>query len=79
MNYGFNVKIKYTKESVYYRAGDKGETLHNITEIYYNSKSPLLGFQVAFGSDIHGIGCTRFIDEVEEFEAILATKKEKEY
>jgi len=69
-NYGFNVKIKYKD--------GKEEIRNNVTEIHYNYPSPIRG-QVAFESDIHGTGGTVFIDEIEEFEAVLADKKEKNY
>ena len=68
--YGFNVRIKY-------KDGRK-EIRNNVTEIHYNYPS-LIGRQVAFESDIHGTGGSVFIDEIEEFEAILANKKEKDY
>ena len=76
---GFNVKIKYTKNSAYYRAGTKTDTHHNVTEIHYNFKSALPLKQVAFESDIHGTGCTIPIDEIEEFEAKVATKIAKSF
>lgn len=75
MNYGMNVKIKFTKKSAYYCSGTKGLLLNNITEIYYNFKSALLVKQIAFESDIHGTGETYFFDEIKEYEAKLATKK----
>ena len=69
-SHGFNVKIRYKD--------GKEETRNNVTEIHYNYPSPI-GRQVAFESEIHGTGGTIFIDEIEEFEAVLAKKKEKNY
>ena len=73
-NLGMKVKIKYTKNSAYYRAGVKTDTHRNVTEIHYCFKSPL-GKQTAFESDIHGTGCTAYNDEIAEFEAIVETEK----
>lgn len=68
-NYGFNVKIKY-------KDGTE-EMRNNVTEIHYNY--PSVFNSVAFESDIHGTGGTVLVDTIKEFEAILATKKEKSY
>ena len=77
-NLGFKVKIKYTKDSAYSRSGCKEQILRNVTEIHYCYKSPL-GKQMAFESDIHGTGCTKFNDEIKEFEATLEKEKAKEF
>ena len=70
-NYGFNVKIKY-------KDGTE-EVRNNVTEIHFNYPSPLKIKSVAFESDIHGTGGTVEIEEIKEFEAIMAKKKEKSY
>ena len=71
-NNGFNVRIKYKD--------GREEMRNNVTEIHYNYPSPIIEQRkVAFESDIHGMGGTVEIDNIEEFEAILAKKKEKDY
>lgn len=77
MNYGFNVKIWFKKESPF---GEVEETRHNVTEIHYLYSS-LTGEKdsVAFESDIHGTGGTLKVSYLKEFEAKLATKKEENY
>lgn len=77
-NLGMKVKIKYTSKSAYFRNRIKTEIFRNITEIHYCYKSPL-GKQTAFESDIHGTGCTRFNDEIKEFEAVLEKDKAKNF
>lgn len=69
-NFGFNVKIKY-------KDGYE-EMRNNITEIHYNYPSPS-GNNIAFESNIHGTGGTVLIGGIQEFEAILAKKKEENY
>lgn len=77
---GFNIKIKYTKQSVHYRSGYKSDILHNVTEIHYNFPSISIGLpSVAFESDIHGTGLNIFINEIKEFEATIASKESKEF
>ena len=73
-NLGMKIKIKYTKNSVY---GVESEVFRNITEIHYCYLSPLKEKATAFESDIHGTGCTRFNNEIKEFEATLEIKKAK--
>jgi len=73
-NYGFNVKIKYKNGTE--------EMRNNVTEIHYNYPSAfnnIIGKSVAFESDIHSTGGTIPAGIIKEFEAILATKKEKNY
>jgi len=70
-NYGFNVKIKY-------KDGTE-EVRNNVTEIHFNYPSPLKIKSIAFESDIHGTGGTIQTERIEEFEAILADKKEDNY
>lgn len=81
MNYGLKIKIKYTTESDYFRHGNKSDIFRNVTEIYYNYPSPLeyISPQIAFESDIHGTGCTKFIDGVKEFEATIEKSKAKSF
>ena len=71
---GFDVKITYKKGSAYYRAGSETDTFHNVTEIHYNFKSLLDLPRVAFESHIHGTGHNVPIDEIQEFEAVIAEK-----
>lgn len=71
---GFNVKIKFTKNSAFYRTGTKKEILYNITEIHYCYPTKLPK-AIAFKSDINGNCQVYYIDEVKEFKAKPATKK----
>ena len=71
MQYGMNVKINFTKQSIF--RGEK-TTLHNVTEVHYNYLS-LDKDRVAFESDIQGTGCTYHIADIAEFEVAPATKK----
>lgn len=77
MNYGFNVKIWFKKDSPF---GEVTEIRHNVTEIHY-LYDPLIGEKdsVAFESDIHLTGGTLKVKYIKEFEAKLATKKEPNY
>lgn len=78
MNYGFNVRIKFKKDSPF---GAVEETRHNVTEIHYNYETfnNVRGKMIAFESDIHGTGGTLQMDYIEEFEATIAIKKEEQY
>lgn len=76
MNYGFNVRIVFKETSPF---GKVEETRNNVTEIHYGYDSFGKKDSVAFVSDIHLTGGTLKIDYIEEFEAILATKKENYY
>lgn len=73
-NLGMNVYILY-------KNGDR-EIRNNVTEIHYNFPSVVseeVGDRVAFESDVHGTGGTVRVDTIQEFEAVAANKKEKEY
>ena len=76
-SYGFNVRIKFKRNSP---QGEIEETRNNVTEIHYGYND-LLGecTRVAFESDVHGTGGTIEIKHIKEFEARIAIKKEKEY
>ena len=74
-NFGFKVKIKYTKNSGYYRIGIKTETFRNVTEIHYCYPSSFKLKPITFESGIHKTGCTIFCNEIEEFEAVLEKEK----
>ncbi len=52
------------------------DIFRNVTEIHYNFPS-LLNPSIAFESDIHGTGCTRFIDDIKEFNTSLEINKAK--
>lgn len=72
MEKGFDVKIKYKKDSFW---GAIESVVHNITEIHYHYRS-LSGKndRIAFESDIHGTGVSIKSDYIEEFEVVPATK-----
>ena len=80
MNYGMQVTITYNENS---HMGNIIETLNNVTEIHYNYVSAITGtvnrIRVAFESDIHGIGCTRNMSTISEFEAVAQDKKAKDF
>ena len=65
---GFDVKIVYTKNSVWLQ---KEETVHNVTEVHYLFSSPIKE-QVAFESDIHFTGFTRPVEDIELIEIVEA-------
>lgn len=77
MNYGMNVKITFKKKSVYKGAV---EVCHNVTEIHYSFPSVTgLRSATAFESDIHGTGCNYMNEDIKEFEATIAKKKEANF
>ena len=78
-NFGFKVKIKYTKDSAYYRSGTKTDIFRNVTEIHYCYPSLLKLKSTAFESDIHGTGRTIHCDEIKEFNAVLEKEKAKHF
>lgn len=65
----FTVRVKFTKNSPYYRVGVKEQTYENITEIHY--KHPPSRDSVALESDIDRTGYVLTLEWVEEFEAIV--------
>lgn len=67
MQRGNDVKIVFVPGSGY-----ENTTLHNITEIHFGYYSSMPRKQVAFESDIHRTGCTYYVDEIAEFEAVTA-------
>lgn len=75
MNFGFNVEIKLGGA---FGDNEKPVILNNVTEIHYHYPSPVAP-SVAFESDIHGTGQTYRIDDVVEFEAKLAERKEESF
>jgi len=75
LQFGFNVRIKFKKDSPF---GNIEENYRNVTEIHYNYPSAF-GQSVAFESDIHGTGGTKLTDYIKEFEATLETKKQKDF
>ncbi len=79
MNFGINVRIKYAPTSNQYKMDCREQWLHNVTEIHYKYPSALSNNRIVFESDIHGTGLTIFLDEIEEFETILAKEKESEF
>ncbi|MFA5395022.1 MAG: hypothetical protein WC346_03295 [Methanogenium sp.] len=79
MNFGNSVKIKYAKTSNQYKMDCREQWLHNVTEIRYRYPSPQSTLRVSFESDIHKTGLTVFLDEIEEFETILATEIAPEF
>lgn len=84
INYGMKVRILFKKNSKF---KGKTERLRNVTEIHYNYNHRfikdgalhILIRMVAFESDIHKTGVTYSIEEIEEFETKLETKKAKEF
>lgn len=57
--HGFNVVVKFNKESPYYSHLSNGVEIHNnVTKIHVNYQS-LVVKGTAFESDIHHTGCTR--------------------
>lgn len=59
--YGYTVVIRYRDESPY---SERESTFHNVTEVHYKFASPI-GEQVAFESNIHGTGFTRFLKDID--------------
>ena len=74
--FGFKVKIKFKKDSLF---KGKSSIYHNVTEIHYNFDSDFPWKRIAFESDIHKTGLTHIIDDIEEFEAIVENKKHKNF
>ncbi|KKK87886.1 hypothetical protein LCGC14_2748740 [marine sediment metagenome] len=61
------VIIKFTKESPYYKAGQKQQVVNNLTEVHYCYKSSL-DPSTAFESDIDGTGFTVQNKYIKDFE-----------
>lgn len=80
-NFGFNVRIKFQQNSIYWSWTHQETTLHNVTEIHFNYDNGGHKYtnRVAFESNIHGTGNTYDISDILEFESILATELHKEF
>lgn len=77
-NLGCKIKIKFTKESPFFKAGCEIDTLRNVTEIHYKYPS-IVKNQIAFESDIHRTGMTYRTKWIKEFETKLENKKAKNF
>ncbi len=66
------VIIKFTKDSPYYKNGEKERIVKNLTEIHYSYPSVLNEKQTAFESGLNtdGFGFTIFNKWIEEFEVL---------
>lgn len=66
----FNGVLYFTKDSPYYKAGEKERKLINLTEVHYNYHGVFRN-STAFESDIEGTGFTIESKWIKEFEVIL--------
>ncbi len=60
------VKIKFSRESLFYKNNIKGQVWERITEIHFNYDGRK---RIAFESDIDGTGASFDVSDIEEFEA----------
>ena len=60
--------IKFTKDSPYYKSGEKKRIVKNLTEVHYSYKSVIDEKQTAFESDIDCTGFTIYNKWIKEFE-----------
>ena len=74
--YGFNAKIRFTKEGRYEGAV---HTYYNLTEIHnlFGNFEPRP--EIAFESDIHGTGGTRYQQDIISVRITPATKKHRHF
>lgn len=70
----YGIKVKLTTD---FGLMTEVTILRNVTEIHYNYNRSSTGGRpkIAFESDIHGTGITRYIDNVLEFETFPETEK----
>lgn len=72
MNFGMNVRVVHKDKNA--PKGEKQVTYNNVTEIHYNYDRQ---GKIALESNVHLTGCTIYLEEVLEFEALVAEKKEE--
>lgn len=74
--YGFNAKVRFTKEGRYEGAV---HTYYNLTEIHnlFGNFEPRP--EIAFESDIHGTGGTRYLQDIISVRVTPATKKHRHF
>lgn len=74
--YGFNAKVLFTKEGRYEGAT---HTYYNLTEIHnlFGNFEPRP--EIAFESDIHGTGGTRYLQDIISVRITPATKKHRNF
>ena len=63
---GFEVQLDYEDLS--------SEVLHNVTEVHWRYPSPIARPQVAFESNVHSTGLTKYIDLIKEVRVYIETK-----
>ena len=79
-NFGVKVVLRFAEGGRYFKAGARGETFRNVTEIHMGYNRPASAKKsIAFESDIHDAGTMYDIDEIAEFETSLETVKGREY
>jgi hypothetical protein len=79
--YGMTIKVEFNENGI--RKGYNASELHNnVTEFHYDYPSPFRatqGKQAAFESDLHGTGCTRYVNDLKRIEITIATEMAEEF
>ena len=76
LEYGFNAKMRFTKEG---RFEGAVHTYYNLTEIHnlFDNFEPRP--EIAFESGIHGTGCVMFLSDIISVKITPATKKYRHF